>query len=155
MFTITDGFVISRPVDEVFDYVANLENLPEWAAGVKTVSRTPPGPTHAGTVFTVTGYIAGRALTVAYAITECEPNNTLSAIGKFAFLPFKETFTFQADGARTQVGLVTEMTPEGIASLMEPLWAFVLGKQIRGDNLRLKQRLEARNKNLSATEIRP
>jgi carbon monoxide dehydrogenase subunit G len=144
MFTTTDSFVIARPLNEVFDFVANLENLPEWAAGVKTVSRAPLGPTHAGTVFTVTGLIANRPLTVAYAITEYEPNAKLSATGKFGFLRFRETFTFLAEGVGTRVGLVNEMTPDGIARLAEPLWALVIGKQIRADNVRLKQRLEGR-----------
>ena len=42
-----------------------------------------------------------------------------------------------------QVSLRTEMEPQGIARLGTPLWRLALGSQIRGDNRRLRQVLEA------------
>ena len=91
------------------------------------------------------GMDAGRQLTVAYRITEFEPSAKMSATGTFAFLRFSETFGFQPTEDGTRVNLRNEMEPKGIATLGTPLWRLVLGSQIRGDNRRLKQVLEARS----------
>jgi uncharacterized membrane protein len=145
LIAISDNFVVQRPVGDVFAYVSNLENLPYWAKGVQAVTRSQEGPTEVGTVFNVTGSIAGRQLTVAYRITGYELNQKLSAAGKFAFLPFHETFRFRPSVEGTQVTQHIEMQPQGIANWATPLLRIVLGGQIRGDNRRLKQALEAQS----------
>jgi uncharacterized protein YndB with AHSA1/START domain len=143
MSTITDSFTIARPLAEVFAYVSDFEHLPEWARGVQRVSRTPAGPTRAGTIFQVTGKMGGRELTAAYRIEACEADARLSASGQIAFLRFAETFSFEAVDGGTRVSLRNAMEPQGLAKLGTPLWAAVLGRQIRGDNARLKRVLEA------------
>lgn len=145
MIVITDSVLIRRPLQDVFAFVSNLENLPQWAQGVQTVTRAPAGPTAAGTVFHVTGIMAGRQLSIDYRITACELNVALSATGRFGFLRFAETFRFEASADGTRVSMRNEMEPHGLFKLGTPLWRIVLGRQIRGDNRRLKQTLEAQS----------
>ena len=37
------SIVINRPLEEVFDYVSNVDNFPEWAGGAIEVHEDEPG----------------------------------------------------------------------------------------------------------------
>ena len=41
---VSDSVVITRPVSEVFAFVADHENLPAWTVGVKHSERVTEGP---------------------------------------------------------------------------------------------------------------
>ena len=41
---IEESVEINRPVEEVYEYVANPENLPEWAGTVIETRKDTPGP---------------------------------------------------------------------------------------------------------------
>ena len=41
---VEESVVINRPPEEVFDYVANRENLPEWSSPIQEVRKETQGP---------------------------------------------------------------------------------------------------------------
>ena len=49
--TVDNRIVIDRPVDEVFAYVADFENVPRWNYYVVSVTKGSSGPIGIGTVF--------------------------------------------------------------------------------------------------------
>ena len=51
MVTIRNEILIRRPVDEVFDFVANFENMPKWNYYVKSAVRTTHGEHELGATF--------------------------------------------------------------------------------------------------------
>ncbi|MFF1737922.1 polyketide cyclase, partial [Streptomyces sp. NPDC058247] len=44
-------FVVARPVDEVFEYLADGRNDPQFSPRVLKIERVPDTPTNVGTVF--------------------------------------------------------------------------------------------------------
>lgn len=59
---------IDRPVEEVFTYLADGRNDPDFSPRVQEITRTPDGPTAVGTVFrSSTVKDAGMGLAVSAA----------------------------------------------------------------------------------------
>lgn len=51
MATIRNEIFIRRPLEEVFDYISNFENMPKWNYYVQSVVRTTPGNRGLGATF--------------------------------------------------------------------------------------------------------
>jgi len=75
MITVEQNVVINRPVDEVFAYVSNVENMDQWAAEIVEVKKTSDGPVGAGTTFTGVVRVPGRWMENEHEINEHDPNS--------------------------------------------------------------------------------
>jgi uncharacterized membrane protein len=51
MIEFENKIVIQRPVEEVFAFVSDFENVPKWNYYVQQVTRTSNGPFGAGTIY--------------------------------------------------------------------------------------------------------
>ena len=51
MFTFENSLVIDRPVEQVYAFLADLENLPKWNYFVQQVSKTSPEPVQVGSTY--------------------------------------------------------------------------------------------------------
>ncbi|MFI7895364.1 SRPBCC family protein [Streptomyces sp. CACIS-1.16CA] len=61
---------IDRPMEEVFAYLADGQNDPEFSPRVQRIEKTPNGPTHVGTVFHSTVKDAGMTTRRDFEISE-------------------------------------------------------------------------------------
>jgi hypothetical protein len=52
---------ITRPVEEVFTYLADAENLPQWNYAIEQTRKISPGPVGVGTVYRQTRTLPGRS----------------------------------------------------------------------------------------------
>ncbi len=55
MFRLEHSVVINRPIEQVFEYVTNIENAPKWKSRLLEVTRTSEGPVGVGTTTTHVG----------------------------------------------------------------------------------------------------
>ncbi len=51
MFNFENSLVIDRPVEQVYAFLADLENLPKWNYFVHQVSKTSPEPVQVGSTY--------------------------------------------------------------------------------------------------------
>ncbi|TXS44852.1 SRPBCC family protein [Streptomyces sp. t39] len=68
---------IDRPVDEVFAYLADGRNDPEFSPRVLRIERVPAGPTAVGTVFRSTVKDAGMKTAREFRVTALEAPRTI------------------------------------------------------------------------------
>ncbi|MFJ8621890.1 SRPBCC family protein [Kitasatospora sp. NPDC093550] len=68
---------VDRPVEEVFAYLADGRNDPEFSPRVLAITKTPDGPTAVGTVFRSTVKDAGLKTSREFRITGVEAPRTL------------------------------------------------------------------------------
>jgi uncharacterized protein YndB with AHSA1/START domain len=68
---------IDRPVAEVFAYLADGTNDPEFSPRVQRIEKEPAGPTAVGTVFRSTVKDAGMTTKREFRITEYEPDTRI------------------------------------------------------------------------------
>jgi uncharacterized protein YndB with AHSA1/START domain len=78
MRRVEAGITIAAPPEAVFDFVADLANLPRWQSGIVSAERTSPDPVAIGSTARVVRDMAGQSLTVDLTITDFEPGRRLA-----------------------------------------------------------------------------
>lgn len=120
MIDQTHTVTINRPVDEVFDFVAEPSNEPRYHLEVREVLRPKRGPIGLGTAFEWEIKFLGTK-TYAGQVTAFEPNRFIELTTLEGVIQPKLTHTFQADGDRTTYTRRIRFEPKGIFKVMEPL----------------------------------
>ncbi|MGW1773832.1 SRPBCC family protein [Streptomyces sp. NPDC002104] len=139
------GVEIDRPVAEVFAYLADGRNDPEFSPRVLRITRTPDGPTAVGTVFRSTVKDAGMKTGREFAITALDAparirwtelsRNLVTAEGGYdlAELP----------GGRTRLRVFNTLTGHGFGHLLVGLALSAARKDAPDFGRRIKAAVEA------------
>ena len=143
MVTIEFNLVINRPVEEVFAFVSNSENLPRWRSTVLEVKKTSEGPLGVGSTFRGRFTFLGRQFDGNLEVTAHEPNQVY--VSKMAEGPFpiETRYTFEPVENGTHVTFVVEGAPGGFFKLAEPLVVSMAKRTYNTDLQNLKEMLEA------------
>ena len=143
MARIEINLVINRPIEEVFAFVSNSENLPRWRSTSLEVTKTSEGPLGVGGTFRGRFTFLGRQFEGNIVVTAHEPNRVY--VSKMAEGPFPlETgYTFEPVESGTQVAFVVEGAPGGFFKLAEPLVVSMAKRAYTTDLQNLKEMLEA------------
>lgn len=141
---IEESVEINRPLDEVYEYVANPENLPEWTGTVIETHKETPGPHLEGSTFTSVGKFLGRRVESPFEVTVHESPRLHSHKSTGGPFPSEWTLTFEKVAGGTRYTQVAEGEPGGFFGLVEPLLERVGRRQLRTDLENLKDLLEAR-----------
>ena len=141
---IQESVQINRPLDEVYEYVANPENLPEWTGTVIETRKDTSGPLLEGSTFTTVGKFLGRRIESPFEVTAHEFPRRHSHKSTGGPLPTEWTLTFEEVAGGTRYTQVAEGEPGGLFGLVGPLLERVGRRQLRTDLENLKDLLEAR-----------
>jgi uncharacterized membrane protein len=139
---VSDSVVIARPVDVVFAFVSDHENLPAWTVGVKQSQRLTDGPPAAGTRYRVVGTLLGRPVESGYQITAFEPGRGFDGTMTSPMFGFCEQYRFEQDHGGTRVSMSAAVAPHGVFRFLSPIMTAGVRHQVRADHRRLKTVLE-------------
>jgi hypothetical protein len=92
---IEESVVTNRPVEEVYLYASNPENLLEWARTAVQVRRDAPEPLKAGATFTAVGEFLGRRIETAFEVVTPEFNRCHSHRSTGGPFPTEWVLTFE------------------------------------------------------------
>jgi uncharacterized membrane protein len=143
---IDERVIIARPVAEVFAFVADFENLPQFCATSAEVQKVSPGAIGRGTVFRQVFAMYGWRLDTPVELVAFEPGRSLTYQAERG-PRVRGTCTFSRDPAPdsgTCLRYTVEIQPRGAYKLFAPLLLKMLRAQTRNDLGKLKQLLEAR-----------
>jgi uncharacterized membrane protein len=140
---VSESVVISKPVSEVFTFVADHENLPRWTVGVKASQRLSDGPPALGARYRVVGKLLGRSVESSYEVTAFDRDRSFDGTMTSPLFGFSERYRFEADGGSTRVSMSAAVEPRGVFRLLTPLMAAGVRRQVRADHRQLKALLEA------------
>src|SRR4028118_222933 len=141
---IEESVEINRPPEQVFEYVANPENLPEWTGTVIETRKDTPGPLLEGSTFTSVGKFLGRRIESPFEVTAHAFPRRHTHKNTGGPLPTEWTLTFEEVAGRTRYTQVAEGEPGSFFGLVGPLLERVGRRQLRTDLENLKDLLEAR-----------
>jgi uncharacterized protein YndB with AHSA1/START domain len=142
MFTASKEITIERPIDEVFAFVSDARNRPQWDEGVESEELTSPEPIGVGSTVRTTMRSRGGKRQMEWRITEHAPpahQRIESTAG-----PFPMTLTYDLadrDGA-TSVAFALTGTPGGVTRLLQPIFARITQANLDKGFPRLKRLLE-------------
>jgi uncharacterized protein YndB with AHSA1/START domain len=142
MITAEHTVTIQRPVEEVFAYLTDVSNVPQWQAGVSKTERESGEPVAKGTRFTEVRKFLGRELESTLEVTEYEQNHLFSIKTLVGPVPFEVRHVFQAADSGTIIEVSGSGEPGGFFKLGEALVSRNAARTFRKDFATLKSILE-------------
>lgn len=137
MFTIQQRVAIARPVEQVFAFLANPNNIPRWRPDVLE-ARSNGQPLQLGSEFDEVINFGGRKAQT-FRVDVFEPNETLqvAAIAGLGIRP-TQRYTLSNNAGSTTVEIHVTVRMQGLFRLMEPLLPNMIAAKWRdyGDRLR-------------------
>jgi len=137
---------ISRPPDEVFAYLDQLERHGEWQSAIQSVKVQTEGPTKVGSRATERRKVPGGARDFTYEITEHDPPWKASFKGLDGSIRPKGTVRIAPLDGKTRSRLTLELELEPVTfggKLMAPLARRDAARRVPKDQAKLKQILES------------
>src|SRR5215211_5400611 len=124
MINVEASTIINRPVAEVFDFVANFENHPQWEKNFQKVRLLAATPSGVGTTYQCELKLPGQSAASKFRVTEYELNRKIAFEGEAAgpATP-KGSFLFEPAVGGTKLTLLPKPEFRGFFKLLEPLMA--------------------------------
>ena len=142
---VEESIEINRPLQEVFDYVSDVGNYPEWMAHALEVLKDTEGPPQQNDRFIVAIKSVGRRFETPYERTSFEANRRYTDRAAGGPVPNQRwDSTFQEVPGGTRLTRAVEAELGGLLKVLEPLQKRAAERQLRKDLQTLKDVLEAR-----------
>lgn len=151
---IKQSVSIDLPVEKVFAYIYDLDNLTQWSSTVTDVKKNLPGAVTVGTTMQATVHILGLWLDITFEVIECDPNHFLTIKSIAGVSPCLICYQFETvttDRTIVSHEIMINHT-EGILNLSVPVIKGVLSRQLAHDLLTLKDVLEDGSSPCSAAD---
>ncbi|MHC6593462.1 SRPBCC family protein [Arthrobacter sp. C152] len=143
MTVINGSILISRPVEEVFDFVADERNEPAYNPQMQSVGKTTPGPIGVGTRWQVVTTSGRRTTPFELEVTEYKRPSRLGSVTRMATADITGALTFVPAASGTLMSWRWDLRPKGILKLAGPLITAVGRRQEQRIWSSLKAHLEA------------
>jgi uncharacterized membrane protein len=142
---VEESIEINRPLEEVFDYVSDVGNYPEWMAHALEVFKDTEGPPQQNDRFIVAIRSVGRRFETPYERTSYEANRRYTDRAVGGPIPNQRwDCIFQEVAGGTRLMRAVDAEAGGLLKLLEPLQKRAAERQLRKDLQMLKDVLEAR-----------
>ena len=147
--------LISRPIQEVWDFFIDFTNSPHWTRSGSELRKTSEGPFGVGTTVESVRPMFGREIKSQRLVaTRYEPPHLVSFTASVPFLgDLSGGFTIESQGGETRLSRWTELNAGGlrgeIGSILAPLVRRLHGAELSN----LKRLIEARPDTLPSTPV--
>ena len=143
MARIDGEIVIDRPVDVVFDYVADQGNEPQYNPRMVRAEKIVPGPVGKGTRFRSAVVSMGRTAEMLIEFTGFDRPTRLASATTMQQADISYTLTFEPAASGTRMRWSGQVRPKGAFKPLGPLIAWMGRHQEQRIWASLKQHLEA------------
>jgi len=134
---------IARTPEDVFAYLTDVSNLPEWQSGVHQAEIEEGGEARAGAHIRESRHMLGRELSTRLEITECERPRLFCLQALHSPVPFSVRHELEPSGSGTALTVVGEGDAGMLPGFASGIMARRAQKQFRKDFERLKRLLES------------
>jgi uncharacterized membrane protein len=139
---ISNSIEIARPVLQVFHFVADFENNPQWMP-VRSVQRLGNGPIGAGTRFKQQFHLLGANYEMDCVITAFEPDQKIAFEYDAPVFVWRGNYLFEPTPQGTRVSAKGNVALSGPLKMTETMFAPKIRKLINDTAPKLKQILES------------
>ena len=119
--SIEGEIVIGRPIEEVFDFVADERNEPTFNPRMLRAEQLTEGPIGAGTRFLATVRSMGRTLEMTIEFTAFQRPTRLESTTRMSSADTRGALTFAPDPDGTRMRWSWDVKPKGAARVLTPL----------------------------------
>lgn len=142
MARIEGDIVIDRPIEAVFDYVADQSNEPQYNPQMVKAEKITAGPVGVGTKFRSAVASMGRTAEMLIECTSYDRPRRLASTTTMQQADICYTLTFEPAGTGTWMRWSGLVRPKGAFRLLGPLITWMGRRQERRIWTSLKHRLE-------------
>ena len=142
MFEFENSLFINRPPQEVFDFLTNPGNDPQWRSSAVSGEWTSQDPIGVGSTFNTIDKFLGRKIESTNEITIWDPPNQFGFKTVGGPMPFEATTTLESKENGTQLTLRGQAELGGLFKIAEGLAGKQIEKQSLADFDALKLLLE-------------
>jgi uncharacterized protein YndB with AHSA1/START domain len=132
---------IERPAGEVFDYVSDPENFPDWNSAVQAVRRTS-GEGNAGSTYLMERDLPGGKAENELEILARSRPTEFDLRTTSGPTPFTYRYRFVSENGVTEIQLAAAVELSGVVGALGPLGARVVKRGVDGNFATLKGILE-------------
>ena len=141
---IEQTFFVSRPPEVVFDYLTNPAHLADWQTSKTSVEQLTDGAPRLGTRFRErTKPPGGKEFEQIVEFTEFDRPVRVHAHIVEGPYPIDGTWSFEPDGAGTQVHFVADGELRGVMRMLQPVAKLLIARQMSGHHENLRRNVEA------------
>ena len=142
MTAFANTVVVDRPQEEVFAFLADLENVPRWNYAITVTTKTSPGPVGVGTTYSQTREVPTKSRETLM-ITDFEPDRYLAIEGTLAAFPARLEYRLEDRNGRTELTNTIDLELKGPIRLAGGLAVGRVKSAVEKNLLELKRLLEA------------
>lgn len=145
MVRVEGEITIERPLEEVFDFVADESNEPKYNPRMTRADKITPGPIGVGTKFNSVMTGPGQAADMTIEFTEFERPRRITEKVHLSNMDIDGHLWFEAVPAGTRMAWAWNLEPHGAMRLLGPLVRRIGDRQEREIWGSLKEYLEGRS----------
>ncbi|UOK58857.1 SRPBCC family protein [Bacillus sp. OVS6] len=135
MSEFQDQVTVNAPLDQVFNFAADVENAPLFMQNVTKVEKLTDGPVQAGTKYRETREIRGREATAVIEFIEYVPSAKYSVKSEMKGMEAIYHYMFSASGNQTTIRFECEINAKKFTmKLIKPVFVKIMKKE-DGDHL--------------------
>jgi len=145
MREVTASTNVDAPPEAVFEFLANLENLPRWQTGIVSAKLTTPGTVGAGSRAHVVRELIGQRLAVDLELIDHQPGRRLELASEASGIRVVAALDLAPEGDGTRLTFAMWIQAQSI--FMAPIEGMVAGAAERdiADSLeRVRQHFSTR-----------
>lgn len=146
MARVEASVLIDRPLEEVFAFVRNPVDHPQWETAQFDVEQTSEGPRGVGTTFRGGIRLLGLPISWSAKCLAYETDRGLEFNVNAGALQLQEILALEPTEVATRFTIVYDGELRGLFRLAGPLAVRFFQRQVEGDLANLKEVLEARAK---------
>ena len=143
---IIKSILIEQPVEEVYEYLTALKNLPKRIPSVLKAEMISGEEMQIGSQYLVTSKVLGKQTEMIYEITMMERNQVYGTKIISGSQPLYERYQFEEDEKGTKLTVTANGDMPGLIKIFSGSFKRLLKKQVENDLERLKDILEERDK---------
>jgi uncharacterized protein YndB with AHSA1/START domain len=142
MARIEGEITIARPIEVVFDYVADQSNEPQYNPSMVRAEKVTAGPIRAGTTFRSAVRSAGRTADMVIEVTRYDRPTLLASCTTMEQADIDYILRFEPVPAVTRMRWCGEVQPKGALRLLGPAVGWAGGLQEQRIWQSMRRRLE-------------
>lgn len=144
MARIESAITIARPVEEVFQFLLDLDkNLLSTDSDVESVVKTPDGPTAPGTTVRIRQKVLGRTAESVTCFTAVERDRRIEWDGSVGPMRPHAAFELEPADRTTRLTFRADPNPVGPFKLLSPVFARIGSKVWHNRLQRIKTAIES------------
>lgn len=137
----TNTVTVARAPVDVFAFLAQFENIPQWNYAISRTWKVSDGPVGVGSTYRQERTVPSRT-EEAFEVTEYDPDHRLAIEGTLGPFAARLSYRLEQTGDATLITNDVDLSPTGLTRLVAPLAANRIKSSVAANLNVLKQLLE-------------